>query len=140
MRMLGARVHLQLLDLRATQTTLGQHAVHGATNRRLGATRQQLRVRLHANATRVAAVAGDLLVLGLATREDDLGCVDHDHMVAGVEARRERWLVLAAQQRGDLRAHATQHETVGVDDMPGALHIAGLCRKRTHVMNLSETL
>ena len=68
---------------------------------------------------------GDLLHL-LAAGEADAARVDHDHVVAGVGVGSVDGLVLALEDRGDLRCEAPEHHVVGVDDVPTALDIARL--------------
>ena len=64
------------------------------------------------------------LLVGLVGRDDHLGGVHDDDVVAGVDVAGERRLVLAAQHAGDLGRHPAEDKTVGVDDVPGALDIA----------------
>ena len=97
----------------------GQHPVDAAADGVGGLAAEQVVVPLRLQAAGVAAVAVDLLVVGLALGEHDLVGVDDDHVVAGVDVRGERRLVLAAQHAGGLGAQATEHEPVGVDDVPG---------------------
>ena len=63
------------------------------------------------------------LLGGLVGRHHDLGGVDDDHVVAGVDVAGEGGLVLAAQHASHLGGHAAEHQAVGVDDVPGALDI-----------------
>ena len=98
----------------------------------LGVVGHDLGVACGLEAAGVAGVAvGDLLGL-LARGEHDLGRVDHDDVVAGVDVGGEDRLVLAPQQAGDLGGHATEHQPVGVDDVPGPRHVGRLGRERGH--------
>ena len=67
-RVLGARVDLQLAELLHAQAVARQHALHGAADDFLGPAREQVAERLLAEAARVAAVArvdlGGQLVAG----------------------------------------------------------------------------
>ena len=88
-------------------------------DRLLGLALEQVGEGLALDAARVARVAVDHLPLGLVGGEHDLGGVDDDHVVAGVEVRGEDRLVLAPQDPGDLGGHAAEHHALGVDDVPG---------------------
>ena len=57
----------------------------------------------------------------------DLLRVDDDDEVAGVDVRRVLRLVLAAQRVGDVRRETAEGLALGVDDVPAALDLAGLC-------------
>src|SRR5204862_2856394 len=93
---------------------------------------QEVGVGLALEPAGVAAVAGDLLGVGLARREHHLVGVHDDHVVAGVDVGGEDRLVLAPQDASGLGAHAPQHHAVGIDDVPGALDLARFRGVRTH--------
>ena len=76
------------------------------------------------HAAGVTAVAVHALVGGLVLGEHDLAGVDDDDVVAGVDVRGEDRLVLAAQDAGGFGAHATEHQAIGIDDVPGAGDLA----------------
>src|SRR5690606_23572097 len=74
----------------------------------------------------VAGVAVSQLVLPLVAGEGNLLRVDDDDEVTGVNVRSEDRLVLTAKQRRSLRGKPAEDDVLRVDDMPAALHIAGL--------------
>ena len=69
----------------------------------------------------VAAVPAIELLLFLAARQLDLGGVDDDDVVAGVDKRGIGRLVLALQQPGCQGRDAAEHLAVGVNDVPAAV-------------------
>ena len=79
---------------------------------------------------RVARVAVVLLVGELAGADVELGRVDHDHVVAGVDVGRPDRLVLPAQQGGRLGGDLAQHLALGVDHVPGAVDVSGFRGER----------
>ena len=54
--------------------------------------------------------------------------VDDDDMVAAIDVRGEARLVLAAQDVGDDRREAADHQPVGIDQMPFLLDLGRLDR------------
>ncbi len=84
----------------------------------------------------VAAVAVGERPVALAGGHDDLGGVDHDDVVAGVEVGGEDRAVLAAKHACDLGREAAENEAVGVDDVPDALELARLGGIRAHIRPL----
>ena len=64
------------------------------------------------------------LLLTLVGGEHDLGGIDDDHVVTGVDVRGEDRLVLATEDPGDLGGEAAEHHAIGVDDVPGARDLA----------------
>src|SRR5690606_6769560 len=97
MRMLCASVNLEFLGHGVTQRALGQHALDGFLQ---GTTRKTLLHFLEVglgDTARIARVTVVTLVLSLVTGYDDISCVDDDDVIAGVNVRREFWLVFAAQ-------------------------------------------
>src|SRR5439155_12883690 len=87
---------------------------------------QQPRVRRLGEAARITGVAvGDLLVLLAAGEAYALGVYDDD-VVADVGVRRVDRLVLALEDLGDLRSEASEHDTIGIHDVPAALDVLRL--------------
>ena len=104
--MAGTRVDLELADHLPTQAILGQHPSDGPLDDRFGPACTEVLEVLRLEATRIAGVAVIDLVLALLRCHCNLGGVDNDHEVAGVDMRSEDRLVLAPQQRGDLGGEA----------------------------------
>jgi hypothetical protein len=138
--MLGAGVHLELLDLLTAERALRQHAAHAEADRVGRLAVEQVLVRLALQTARVAGVAVHLLLVGLALGHDDLVGVDDDHVVARVDVRGEHGLVLAAQHASDLGAETAEDHALGVDDVPSALDLTGLRAVRTHLESFDNRL
>ena len=68
----------------------------------------------------------------LAAGNADLGRIQHDDEVAGIDMRRVFGLVLAAQAHGDLRREATEHFILRVHDVPTVNHVFGFGAKCLH--------
>jgi hypothetical protein len=80
-----------------------------------------LRAPCRGHFLQAAGIAGVLvidLVLQLAAGEAHLVRVDDDDMVAAIDVRGEARLVLAAQDVGDDRRDAADHQVLGIDQMP----------------------
>ena len=72
------------------------------------------------------------LLIFLAAGQLDLGGIDDDDVVAGVEERGIGGLVLALKQPGGLRGHAAEGLALGVDDVPPAVDGLRGCDVSTH--------
>ena len=86
---------------------------------------RQVLERLAPQPTGVPRMAVVALVGGLAWSDVELRRVDDDDVIASVDMRGKRRLVLPAQQRGGLGRDPAQHRAIGVDDVPGSVR----CRK-----------
>src|SRR5215207_6219076 len=117
-RVLRTGVHLQLGEQLPAETVLRQHAPDSLLDGLARVLLEDLADRRGRQTTRVARVAVRQLVGPLVAGQGDLGGVDDDDEVTAVHVRRERRLVLAAQQGGDLDGEPTEHDVGGVDHMP----------------------
>src|SRR3954466_5377528 len=130
--MLGPGVDLQLADLRAGQAVPREHAFDRLPQY-LG--RAALELLAQRAALQPAGIAGmavvHLRVELVAGDVDLLGVHDHDE-VARVAVRRVLRLALAAQRVGDLRSQTPQRLALGIDEVPAALDLAGLCIPGLH--------
>src|SRR5438094_5678279 len=97
---LSARVDAKALQHIGSQRVALQHAAHRRGDRERGVEVLGPLQRSLAQSARVTRVPRVLLVLQLAARHLHLRRVDHHHVVAAVQVRGERRLVLAAQDRG----------------------------------------
>jgi len=88
------------------------------------------------DAARERRVAVVRLAGVLAAGDADLGRVQHDDVVAGVDVRREFGLVLAAQALGDLRREAPQHFVLRVDDIPAVDDLLGFRDEGFHGLRI----
>src|ERR1017187_3835463 len=120
MRVVGARVDLQLLVDLATERPLGQHAPHRALDQLGGVTLDQLLGRVLLQTAREERVMAIDLVRPLLARQANLLSVDHNDEVARVGVRGKHGLVLSAQNRGDLGTGTAQGLALDVGDVPRA--------------------
>ena len=126
MRVLGASVDLQLLNLLCSQLVLGQHALHSLLNRTNRVGFKKLCIVDGLQTAGVTRVAVCTLLFKLCTGQGDLLSVHDDHEIAGVHVRGKSRLVLTAQQDSGLACEATEHHVGGINDVPLALNFAGL--------------
>src|SRR3954451_21179164 len=138
MRVLSAGVDLQLLDDLPRQLVVREHALDGHLDRLLGARAQQLLVADLLEAARVARVAVRDLGLPLVAGQRHLAGVDDHHVVAGVDVRGERRLVLATQEGRGVSSQAAQDDVRSVDNVPLTLDLTRLRAVRTHRITLSR--
>src|SRR5206468_7395650 len=126
MRVLGAAVHRQLLDHGVAQRALGQHALDGLLECAAGVLGLHFLEGLLADAARVAGVAVVDLVGLFRAGDPELGGVDDDDEVAGIDVRRVNGLVLAAQSEGSFAGYPSEHLVGGVNHKPLVLHVSVL--------------
>jgi hypothetical protein len=72
------------------------------------------------------------LLVALAARQHDLGGIDDDDVVAVVDVRGVRRLVLAAQPHGDNRRQPADHQAGGIDEQPFFVDVSRLGGMRGH--------
>lgn len=82
--------------------------------------------------TDVAGVAVVILLGQLVAREDGVGAVDDDHMIAAVDMGREGGLMLAAQQNGSLCGHTAERLAAASEHIPLAGNFSGFRHKSGH--------
>ena len=114
--MLGASVDLELGQLLATESGLGEHAADRALDNLLRVLLHSLAEGLRLEAAIVAGVTVVGLVVGLVAGKLDLIGVDDNHEVTTVGVGRELGLVLAAQDLGNLGSKTAQRGALGVDE------------------------
>src|SRR5574337_1255316 len=124
-RMLGAAVHLQLLDHRVAERALGQHALDGLLERTARVARLQVAKARGADATRIAGVAVVHLVQLFRAGDAELGGIDDDDEVAGVDVRRVNGLVLAAQTESNFAGYSSEDLVGRVNHKPLVHHVSG---------------
>src|SRR5206468_322079 len=127
-RMLATGVHVELAHHLLAQPVLREHPANRPADHFLRAPREKPLETLGPHAAGVPGVAHVLLRLELLSGDLDLGCVEHDDRIAGVDVRRERRAVLPTKQRRDTRREATQRRAIGVDDAPLSLDLSLLHR------------
>src|SRR5436190_15825085 len=124
MRMVFSGVDLQLPELLSTETVMRQHPLDGPADDLLGPAFQQVTERLLLEALGIAAVAAVELGVKLVARDSDMRRVQHDHVVAGIEARLVGRLVLAFEDACDARRKAAERLVRRIDDVPASLDLA----------------
>src|SRR3954454_5227695 len=132
-RMLRAAVHLQLLDHGVAERALGQHALDGLLECAAGMLGLHVAEVGFTDAAREARVAVILLVELLRAGDPELGGIDDDDEVAGVDVRRVDGLVLAAQTECCFAGNTSEHLVGGVNHKPLVRHVSGFCAERFHV-------
>ena len=128
--MLGAIVHMQVLDEFAPQTVLGKHTLYHTDVQRMHTGLEVFVERFFhqhfgGELTLTAGVAGVGVIdaVGhLVAGEHALVGVDDDHVVAALHEGGVRGLVLAAEKFGNFRAKTAQHLVGGIDHEPLALY------------------
>src|SRR5438552_7113666 len=135
--MIGSAVHLQhLFHLLARQRGLGQHAPDRPLDHALRVFRHHILERREPLVPHVAGVPEIALLLELAPRELHLGRIHDHHAVAAVQMRRERGLVLAAQDLRYLARQPTERLPGRVDQEPAVRHVLFAQAERLHCCSL----
>src|SRR5690606_20102806 len=81
---------------------------------------------------RVARVTIVFLVVSFGAGNNDIGSVDHDNVVAGVNVRGEFWLVFSTQATCDFAGHTPEDLALCVDNVPVTLDFMRLGHKGLH--------
>src|SRR5437879_5179292 len=117
-----------------------QHAADGVGHREGRIEILRALKRALAQTARVAGVPRVFLAGELGAADLDLGGVDDDDVVAGVQVRGERRLVLAAQDLGHAARKAAEDLVRGIDHKPIALQVRGFRRPRFLLAHLFKSL
>jgi hypothetical protein len=132
----GRFVDLELVEHVPTEHVLRQHALDRLLDGEGRLARQQVAVALAPEPAGNARVVVVVLLVELVARELDLGRVDHDDEVAGVDVGRVLGLVLAREHARDAAREAAEGLALGVDHEPLArgdrLGRLGLVRTLVH--------
>src|SRR5690606_2043095 len=131
-RVLGTGVHLEFLDHGVAQRTLGQHALDGLLDGAAGKPLLQFLEVRFADAAGVTGVTEVLFVLRLGARNDDLGSVDDDDVIARINVRREVRFVHTTQAACDFAGQTTHDFALGVDQKPVTLDFKRSGHKGLH--------
>ena len=118
MRVVGARIDLEVAEHGLAERPVGEHAPYRSLEDALGAPLELLLEGAAAEAARIAGVAVVHDLLGLAAGQPDLARVHDDDEVTVVEMRLVGRLVLAAQQRRRLGGYAAERPALGIEDVP----------------------
>jgi len=123
--MLGAGVNLEFAIEGAAEAVVRDHATDGAFD-------EKLRAALTACAEGLGFVTADEAGethVGLGdfffAADGDLGGIEDNDEVAGVDVRSEDGFVFSAKEIGGLDGNAAERLAGGVDDPPVALHLFG---------------
>jgi len=140
-RMLRARVHLELLHHRAAEAVAGHHALHGLLDDTLGVLREQLGEPRPRRTARVHGVVEVLLLLRLGAGQPHLLRIDHDDEVTRVHVRRVDGLELAPECHRDLGRQAPEGLALGVHEQPATRDVTLAGGKGLHQYSpiLAET-
>ena len=117
-RVIRTSVHFQLAVHGLAELRFRQHAVHRVLDQLMGFALAHEPGALFAQPAFVAAVLAINLLVFFAAGELDLGRVDDDDVIAGVDEGRVGRLVLALKEPRRNGGDATQHLPVGIDDVP----------------------
>ncbi len=115
---------VQLVELTAPQTGLGQHALDGKFDETPRIPLEDLAGGHDFLPSRVATIALIFLLFPLLTRQSDLFGIDDDDVIAEVFVGCKLWLVLAAQYGHDSGSQSTEHHTFRIDDVPLRGHLS----------------
>src|SRR5437763_4958714 len=131
-RVLGAGVDLQLLDLGAREAIARKHALDRLAQHLGRPALELIPERAAPERSRVAGMPVVELVVELLAGDGDLlGVHDHDE-VARVDVRRVLGLGLAADRVGDLRSETPERLAFRIDEVPAALDLARFCVPGLH--------
>src|SRR5262245_10012558 len=126
-RMVRPCVDLELEQLRAAEAVPREHALDRLAEHFGRPALELVAQRPAAEPARIAGVPVVHLVVELLAGDRDLLRVHDDDEIAGVDVGRVLRLALAAQRVGDVRREPAQGLPLGIDDVPVALDLAGLC-------------
>src|SRR5687767_10048969 len=130
--MIRPGVDLQLPIHRIPHLGFRQHAANGFLDQADRLALPHHRGAFLAEAALEPAVPPVNLLIFLAPRQFDLRGVDHDDMIPRIDEGGVNRFVLALQQPGRERRHASQDLILGVDDVPPAVRALRARYKRTH--------
>src|SRR4051794_1648935 len=123
MRMVVSGVDLQLAQLLGAEAVVRQHPLDGSADDLLRPALQQVTESLLLEALGVAAMAAVELALELVARHRDVRGVEHDDVVAAVEAGLVGRLVLALEDARDARGKAAQRLVRRIHDVPAPVDL-----------------
>src|SRR5688572_21116235 len=108
MRMVRTRVDLELAELLGTELRPRKHPLDGPADDLFGSPLEEVTERLLLEAPWIAAVADVDLRFALVAADGDPRRVEDDHVIARVEIRGVRGLVLALEDARDPRREAAE--------------------------------
>lgn len=136
--MLAAGIDFKFLEHRVAQHGFGHHAADGVFDDLGGMLFQHLLIR---DFLETAGVAAEGLIYLLQAFQAGyahfFGVDDHDE-VAGVDVAHVIGLVLSAEDGCDLCGKASQGQTRGINDIPGALDVTGARCKGFHRFSFTD--
>src|SRR6476646_9694830 len=124
MRMICPGIDLQLAQLLGSEPVVRQHPLDGSPDDLFGPPREEVAEGLLLEALGIAAVAAVQLALELVAGHGDTSGVEHDDVVARVEAGLVGRLVLALEDARDTRGQAPERLVRRVHDVPASLDLA----------------
>src|SRR5665647_897252 len=123
-RVLSTTVHLELLDHGIAKRALGQHALDRffqGTTREFGLHITEIDT---GDAARIARVAVIDFVGRLGAGDTQLGCIDDDNEVTGIDVRRINGLVFAAQTESNFAGYSSEDLVGRVNHKPLVHHVS----------------
>src|SRR4249919_429942 len=124
MRMIRPGIDLQLAQLLGPEAIVRKHPLDGPPDDLFGPACEQVAEGLLLEALGIAAVAAVQLALELVAGHRDACGVEHDDVVARVEAGLVGRLVLALEDVRDTRGEAAERLVRRVHDVPASLDLA----------------
>src|SRR5450755_3554312 len=124
MRVIRAGVHLQLAKLLGAEAVMREHALDRPPDDLLRAALEEVAEGLLLVALGMPAVADVELRLELVAADRDPGGIEDDHVVAGVEMRGIRGLVLADEDVGNPRCKTPERLVRCIDHVPASVDLA----------------
>src|ERR1700730_10787353 len=136
--MVGSGVNAESLEHVGAQSVALQHSSHRIRDRERGINLLRPPQRPLAKPSGIARVPGVLLPCELGAADLDLGRVDYNDVVASVQVRRERGLVLAPQDLGHAARETAEYLIRGINHEPITLQVSGFRRPGLLFAHLSS--
>jgi hypothetical protein len=127
-----SRIDAQFLEHLPAQTVMGQHPLYSLLHNSLWPMSQKIGKGPSSKASGISRMVVIDLLLAFSPSNHDLFGVDHHHMITVIQVRGESGLPFASQQHGDLSGQATKNLSLGIDEIPFSLNLAGLQTKGLH--------
>lgn len=131
-RMIRTGIHFEFGVLLTTEAAFRKHTPDSALEHQHGATLTNHARCFHFFTTDETGEAGINFVIFLGAAEANLIGIDDHHEVTCIDVSGEDWLVFATEQNGGFNSHSAEDFVLGVDDVPGALHVLWLGGKCFH--------
>src|SRR6188474_1115036 len=138
MRVLCTTVHLEFLDHGVAERALGQHALDGFFQSAAGVLGLHVAEVGGSDAAWISGMAIVDLVGRLGAGDAQLGCIDDDDEVTGIDVRRINGLVFAAQTESNFAGYSSEDLVGRVNHKPLVRHVSGFCAERFHEFSFEK--